>query len=212
MSLKVSKAVSFVSVLRRKGVDVATVIFDCMRHGEKDGDALTPKGVEQVRQSARKNLSGCLYTLAFFSGLTRARQTVETVLASLSHREMPILLEEGFSYVTPMKEAEQWMGRPYSELKEQGKGQNVEFWFKNWAPTLVIRGQILATMRIWAELKAQGKDCRVLVGSHGPAAEAGCLDPATTPSLREADIIRYTWEAEKETARLVSSVVLKAPY
>lgn len=210
MSLKVSKAVSFVSVLRRKGVDVATVIFDCMRHGEKDGDALTPKGVEQVRQSARKNLSGCLYTLTFYSGLMRARQTVEVCLAEPSQSRY-IQRDPAFS-MADAKEAEQWMGKPITELLPQSQGQSVEWWLRNWAPALVVRGQILTAMRLRVEEFTRNEDdARFLVGSHSPTAELGCLDPANTPCLREADIIRYTWLVDPRP-RLVSSVVLKAPY
>ena len=198
---------------------MAKVIFDIMRHGDRDGDQLTSKGVGQVRDSAQKNLAGCLYTLAFFSGLVRARQTVETCLAALGHRAVPILVDEGFSYVTAQKEAEPWMGKPFTALKTEGYqvGQNVEFWLKNWAPALIIRGQILATMRLRAQMlaTADGQDCRVLVGSHGPTSELGCCEPANTPSLREADMIRYTWEVDQSGAtppRLLSSVVFRAPY
>ena len=196
---------------------MAIVIFDIMRHGEKEGDALTPKGEEQVRQSAKRNLLWCRYTRAFFSGFTRARQTVQVCLSTLGDPGVSTIEEEpGFSYEPAMTEAEQWTGRPYSELKEEGKSKNVEWWLRNWAPTLVIRGQILATMRMRAQMLAtSSRDYRVLVGGHGPAAESGCLDPTTTPSLREADIIRYTWEVGLTVGtfpRLVESVVLRAPY
>ncbi|MDO8559496.1 MAG: histidine phosphatase family protein [bacterium] len=194
------------------------VVFDIIRHGEKNSDCLTPRGVEQVKASALKNLSGP-YTQALFSGLNRARQTVEICLASIGHPEIPLRVEVGFSYVTASQEAEKWVGQPIADLKEEGyrDGQNVEFWLKNWAPALVIRGQILATMRLRAQMAigTAKSERRILVGSHGPTAEAGCLDPANTAALREADIIRYTWEVDPEEATpplLVSSIVLRAPY
>lgn len=193
------------------------VIFDIMRHGEKDGDVLTKKGEKQVRQSAKKNLPGCRYTRAFFSGYVRARQTVQACLSTLRDAGISTIeIEPGFSYEPAMQQAEQWAGRPYSALKEEGKGQNVKWWLRNWAPALWLRGQVLTTMRLQAEMLAtSSRDYRVLVGGHGPAAESACLDPSTTPSLREADIIRYTWEVGQTVGtipRLIESVVLRAPY
>src|SRR5882672_9735761 len=54
-----------------QGGSMTTVHYWVIRHGQRDGDkdALTEKGFEQVKASAKHNLSTIKFDAAFFSGM-----------------------------------------------------------------------------------------------------------------------------------------------
>ncbi|MBI3115378.1 MAG: hypothetical protein HYZ09_02715 [Candidatus Kerfeldbacteria bacterium] len=201
---------------------MAIVRFYVMRQGEKDGDDLTPKGVGQVHDSARTNLvgKGIEFTWAFYSGMLWARQTVVTALDAL-HHEMPLggtQVEEGFGYL----ETEEMF--PIANHKEMidaraklGETITVLDWLREWTGAAILRGRVQMTLlflakRLVAAVKTRER-FNILVASHSPTGELACLDPATTPMLREADIMVYEVEVNEDgDARITKSEILRAPY
>ncbi len=184
---------------------MAIVRFYVMRHGEKDSDDLT---------------AGLEFTWAFCSGMNRALQTVEEVLYALGHEMVlgGIKAEEGFSYVGT--EAEFPIGdckKVMDVRARRGEDIVVLDWLKEWTGAAIMRGRVQMTLlHIARELascmKMQSK-FNILVGSHSPTGELACLEPSTTPTLREADICLYEVEVpEIHPAKIVSSTILRAPY
>ncbi|MBI4264821.1 MAG: histidine phosphatase family protein [Acidobacteria bacterium] len=196
-----------------------TVLFWVMRHGQRNGDKdeLTEQGFEQVRASAKHNLSSLTFDAAFFSGMHRVRQTAETVLTTLG-QSVPLVADQGFGFGWaadekrwPFKEAT----RRVEEAKAGGAQETADLWLEQWPPALMVRGRLLATLLLRAQMLAdasQRDTIRVLVGSHSPTSELAALDPKTTLRLRETDIMHYAVEVGGEGPKLVTSEVVRAPY
>lgn len=207
------------------------VFFDVMRHGEKDLDQLTPKGFEQVKASAKANLNAFTYIAAFYSGMSRTKQTVETALQAIGQAVCNIRKEWGFGYL--WAEDPKW---PIGEALDRviarvsaGEAETAALWIEEWPVTRAIRGRFIGTLEKWALHFAEqlNRDLsrgpihpdmdvpklRVLVGSHSPTSELACLDPASTPRLREADGITYCMEVDTVTLEvtMISSEVWRRP-
>lgn len=196
----------------------ALVIFDVMRHGEKDGDKLTPKGKEQVAVSARANLTGRNYVLVLHSEMQRARETVHEVLQTIGidPSSIDIMVEEGFGYEWAIDP--RWPAKEVQRIKASGEATTVDFWIEKWPSACMLRGRVMATLLFWAQMIVEDEDAgeeevHVLVGSHSPCGDMAAIDPKTTDALGEADIMRYTVEVDLKTleAKIVSSKVLRAP-
>ncbi len=198
------------------------VVFDAMRHGDKDGDKLTLKGREQVAASAKKNLISrrASYWNLFYSGAQRAKETAQIVAEVVNGTIDPVypILEPGFGFQWsddqqnpkyPIAEAQ---ARVKSRI-DSGETETVEVWLEEWVPTHAIRGRFMATLEKWAlwlvntphakEVIERGKLGEVLtfncfIASHSPTCELACLDPANTPRLREADGVTYQMEVDIE--------------
>ncbi len=196
------------------------VIFDVLRHGLKDGDQLTSTGVEQVITSARANLAGRHYIAAFYSGMARALTTVQEALMAIDHGVIDVPKEPGFGYAwaeDPRYPIGDAMNR-VRDLIAGGAEETVQLWLDAWGgPAYAIRGRFLGTLEKWAIYYAlhPTPDCdlRILVGSHSPTAELACLDPTSTPRLREADGVSYVMEVDTETlvVTMISSEVFRRP-
>jgi len=196
-----------------------TVHYWVMRHGQKDPDkdALSEKGFEQVKASAKHNLSNEKFDAAFFSGMHRVKETAETVLSTLG-QSLPLTADQGFGFGWAADE-KRW---PYKEATNQveaakaaGAEETADLWMEKWPPALMVRGRLLGTLLSRAEAlaaAAKGDTVKVLVGSHSPTSELAALDPKTTPRLRETDVIHYVVEVGDEGGKIVKSEVHRAPY
>ncbi len=204
-----------------------TVVFDAMRHGLKDGDALTPEGLRQVTRTARTNLRDRNYRFVFFSGMGRAFETVQIVLDTLDALELVIpepIREEGFGYAWAMDDRfpiENANDDVRAAVSADNTENVVDLWLTVWPVVAAsIRGRFRGTLEGWARmiatddrLREKGEPIHCLIGSHSPCAELACLDPKTFPKMNETDICRYTLEVDDETGQvgLVSSKYIPAP-
>ncbi|MGB7218602.1 MAG: histidine phosphatase family protein [Vicinamibacterales bacterium] len=198
---------------------MTTVHFWVIRHGQRDGDkdAITEKGFEQVKTSAKANLSNVKFDAAFFSGMHRVKQTAETALSTIG-QSVPLVAEPGFGFAWAADE-KRW---PYKEAnakveaaKAAGVQDTADLWLENWPPALMVRGRLLATLLFRAQLLAGSNKAgtiNVLAGSHSPTSELAALDPKTTARLRETDLMHYVVEVGDEGPKLVKSDVVRAPY
>lgn len=196
-----------------------TVHFWVMRHGQKDPDkdALSDKGFEQVKASAKHNLSNVKFDAAFFSGMHRVKETAETVLSTLG-QSLPLTADQGFGFGWAADE-KRW---PYKEATNQveaakaaGATETADLWMEKWPPALMVRGRLLGSLLYRAQALADSvkKDTiNVLIGSHSPTSELAALDPKNTPRLRETDVIQYVVEVGDEGPKITKSEVLRAPY
>ena len=198
---------------------MTTVYFWVIRHGQRDGDkdALTEKGFEMAKAAAKANLSNVRFDAAFYSGMQRVKQTAETVLSTLG-QNIPLVAEQGFGFGWAADE-KRW---PYKEAntkveaaKAAGVQDTADLWLENWPPALMVRGRLLGTLLLRAQLLAttnKAGSLNVLAGSHSPTSELAALDPKTAARLRETDIMHYVVEVGDEGPKLVKSDVVRAPY
>ena len=196
-----------------------TVHYWVMRHGQKDPDkdALSDKGFEQVKASAKHNLSSVKFDAAFFSGMHRVKETAETVLSTVG-QSLPLTADQGFGFGWAADE-KRW---PYKEATNQveaakaaGAQETADLWMEKWPPALMVRGRLLGSLLYRAQALADSvkKDTiNVLVGSHSPTSELAALDPKNTPRLRETDVIHYVVEVGDDGPKITKSEVLPAPY
>jgi len=205
---------------------IGTVVFYGMRHGDKEGDALTEKGREQVRRSAEANFKRINFCMAFHSGMERAKQTVEIALETVGLRTLfaeivdpfpddgVALLEEprfGFTWA--------WDPQAYpidAELNARDRTTvTVQQWLQSWAPARAIRTEVEATLKHYAWTLANMRPCErlnVLIASHSPTIELAVGRPDRTMSLREADIAIYTVKVYDDGTCRMRSSILRAPY
>jgi broad specificity phosphatase PhoE len=196
-----------------------TVNFWVIRHGHKDPekDALSDKGFEQVKASAKHNLNNVKFDAAFFSGMHRVKETAETVLSTLG-QNVPLTADQGFGFGWAADE-KRW---PYKEATNQveaakaaGAEETADLWMEKWPPALMVRGRLLGSLLYRAQALADSvkkDEINVLVGSHSPTSELAALDPKTTPRLRETDVMKYVVEIGNEGPKITKSEVLRAPY
>jgi broad specificity phosphatase PhoE len=190
-----------------------------MRHGQKDPDkdALSEKGFDQVKASAKHTLGNVKFDAAFYSGMQRVKETAETVLSTLG-QNLPLTADQGFGFGWAADE-KRW---PYKDAtnmvedaKKGGAQETADLWMEKWPPALMVRGRLLATLMFRAQALADSikKDSiNVLVGSHSPTSELAALDPKNTPRLRETDVIHYEVQVADDGPKITKSEVVKAPY
>ena len=136
-----------------------TVHYWVMRHGQKDPDkdALSDKGFEQVKASAKHNLSSVKFDAAFFSGMHRVKETAETVLSTLG-QSLPLTADQGFGFGWAADE-KRW---PYKEATNQveaakaaGAEETADLWMEKWPPALMVRGRMLGSLLYRAQTLAE---------------------------------------------------------
>ncbi|MDD5567451.1 MAG: phosphoglycerate mutase family protein [Patescibacteria group bacterium] len=192
-----------------------------MRHGEKDGDALTETGREQVRQATREYLADAGFFAALSSEMERAHQTTRVALGELGQGILMSHRDPGFGYLhadhdypgEPIKDA---LAR-VKELVAGGARETVRLWLDSWPVCRQIRGRFIeclfkcAVLCTLNSVQVQGDEpIRILVGSHSPCSELAVLDPDNTLRLGLAGIVRYVVRVDTETlaAELVGSGVV----
>ena len=195
-----------------------TLFAYVMRHGKKgagDNDlaALTPEGIEQVQTSARTNLGHRTFDGLYASDLYRAGQTVWTAVGELPQRNngLGLITRRNFGYLTGDPEFQETLNQEYYAaadiLKRLAPTLDYQFTVGDWltaAPimTRLYRERFAEALRREAIAMAESlgstdrTSANILIGSHSPCGETACLNPDTTPALREADIIRYTLEVK----------------
>jgi hypothetical protein len=181
-----------------------------MRHGQKqdgvpnDMAKHTTEGAEQVRQSTRNNLMKVKFDALFRSDLYRTLELITFATGELPGQDkgLDVIAVQGFGY----------LGNPYldqyysyaEKLKAQCQKATVANWLRE-APEMTdyakaILLDSLAKEAIGAfhdqKILAANQDAMLpelnwLIGSHSPHCEL-LADDSCTPTLREADIIRYT--------------------
>jgi broad specificity phosphatase PhoE len=179
------------------------ICFWVIRHGEKDGDMLTEKGVQQVRLAARL-LDGTTFRAAFHSGMKRAEQTVLEILSATGQKKMKPEANVGFGY--------EWAEKEYPltpvirKIATDGKNNvTAADWLKAWPGARLIRERFASTMlgltRTLVKHFPEEKEIDVLVGSHGPTGELATLEPETTRVLELAGIICYVIMYDEQTGK-----------
>jgi broad specificity phosphatase PhoE len=182
-----------------------------MRHGEKtaatpersnDLSELTPKGVQQVVDSATNNLLGYKPDALYCSLKYRAMQTVLGMTSVLPGRNggLSIIADNRFDYsdAPDLKNFGDWEKEAKRRVAEEDKKETIEMWL-DIAPTAVgfLRNKITESLKMTAVEIASTSDkdeYTVFVGCHSPVAETACVNPADMPRLQEADIVVYTVE------------------
>ena len=193
-----------------------TVRIFCIRHGQKDGDALTPLGERQVAAAAKMNLAGIDFSnggrhVAYASEMTRAQQTAKVALGAIGC-DCSVFQNPGFGYQWAMKLPG---GDSFGAVeKELGPNATVTDWLKAWVPAGAILGRFFGTMNglVDIALDIEGDEVNFLVASHSPTCElaAALVDP-NFPRLGLADIVVYTFEAKDDDITMVSAEHLPCP-
>jgi broad specificity phosphatase PhoE len=170
-----------------------------MRHGEKEGDSLTPRGIRQVEASARTHLSSLSFTHAVSSGRERAKQTLEVVGKVLHLPEPHIDLE--FDYISiedPQLPQFKWE-KAANEWEARGVSTPTVFdVLQHWPPAWLLRRQITDALIALAKrvkfLYFEGE--QALVVSHSGVIELAA-DMDAPGELRPGDIIVYTLDLDE---------------
>lgn len=166
-----------------------------MRHGEKKGDALTPKGIQQVRASAEMHFEGLHFTHGFHTGKQRVIQTVNEVAEALGENICPSANQDynpwwAFDPNLPQYDVEQ--------LEADLVGATVYDLLGAWPPAWAMLSQMRqavknTAMMIW-EMQKQGVAKRdVLICNHTWVAEMAVPNEAVKEAhlMSPADIYRY---------------------
>ncbi|MDD5341754.1 MAG: phosphoglycerate mutase family protein [Patescibacteria group bacterium] len=193
------------------------VEFYVMRHGEKDGDALTETGREQVRQATREYLADAGFFAALSSEMARAHETTRVALKELDQAMLTTRQDPGFGYEHatrdyPEDTIQAAMLNVQSAVKAGAK-ETVRLWLRLRPASCQIRGRFTECLFKWAARYAdrmEGEPLMFLVGSHSPCSELAVLDPDNTPRLDLAGIVKYVVRVDTETleAQLVGSEVI----
>lgn len=193
-----------------------TVRVRIRRHGDKDGDLLTPKGEEQITAAAKKNDANITWDLAAHSEMFRAQQTARLSLTATGQKlpDSKIVEFPGFGYDHaahpdfPFPIEKKTAGGPYDQ-------QTVGEWIMLWPMSCQkIRTTIGLSIRAIALIAAgygEKDEYNIIVGAHSPTSELATRN-LTTGMLNEADAIDYIVEIDRDTwkATIVSDTVVRA--
>lgn len=208
---------------------MAVVKIFVIRHGQKEGGdenaPLTEKGVQQVTGVAQIFLASVEIRALYASTLDR---TVDTVIYA---RNAAARFGEGMSEILTTNVERRvrlgFTGLPLDEyaaaaakskeMKDRQEIVTVANWIK-WMPTYAaaaIERFGEAILQVAAEVYEEfGENTSVLIGSHSPLAELLVLDPAYTPALGEAGLIKYVVEIDSvsDMATITESTVIFPGY
>lgn len=195
-----------------------------IRHGQKESGGnnnlarLTKEGRFQVLHSAAKNLKHVEFDALYASCKFRTLETIVSAVSVLPQRNagLTIHTDIGFDYT----------GAPGLDQYEQASKEvmllslgsrnpvTVATWMEV-APEMIgflrdrFTKKLIATARyhhVGAIGRKEAKGViNILVGSHSPVGELACLEPETTPMLREADIMRYTIDVLPRETKIVEA-------
>ncbi|MEK9151324.1 MAG: hypothetical protein AAB547_01690 [Patescibacteria group bacterium] len=191
-----------------------------MRHGQKESGGnsdlarLTKNGRLQVMSSAANNIKHIGFDALYASCKFRTLETVVSAVSVLPNRnnKLSINTDIGFDYtgapgLDQFKQASEEVS-----LLALGKPVTVAMWMAV-APEMIgfLRERFTRTLLATAHYHHAGAIGRketkgmlnILVASHSPVGELACLDPETTPMLREADIMRYTIDVLPRETKIV---------
>ncbi|MBU0707523.1 hypothetical protein KKG41_04090 [Patescibacteria group bacterium] len=195
------------------------VTFYAQRHGDKDGDALTPKGRGQVRRSATKYLSDVRFVKGFSSFCKRAISTTNIALRASGNANTPRQPDMGFDFRHsvydrfPASDAVAYVNAAIAT----GARNTISLWLGAWPTFIGVRARFTECMFRWANilvLSDHQQDIIVYVGTHSPGADACVLDPDNTLRLQPAGIMKYVVEVDPKTntVELVESTVIFEGY
>lgn len=175
----------------------------CLRHPEKEGDALTPSGFRQAVEIARY-FRGYKFDAVYYSGRNRTRQTALTILGMIDELNTELRVHPGFDYACLEDEVTRSMVdvdtiRAAEEVI--GSGYPTGYWhlMMKFAPAWQLRGQVSAAIadvaaRVAREAAATKSPADILVCSHTPVIEAGVPDPHRAGFLGFGQGICFTVE------------------
>jgi broad specificity phosphatase PhoE len=199
-----------------------TVKIVVMRHGEKtaatperpnDLTELTPKGMQQVIDSATNNLLGYTPDALFCSLKYRAMQTVLLMTSVLPGRNggLSIIADNRFDYsdAPDLKNFGDWEKEAKRRVVDEEQKETIAMWL-DIAPQTIGYLREKITKAIWntaIEIASKGdkEEYTVFVGCHSPVSEVACLDPRSMPRLQEADLVVYTVNVNEDSATIVGS-------
>lgn len=187
------------------------IIVDIVRHGQKNGDALTERGVEQIRATAieltraegPRNVD-----LMVHSGANRTKEALAIIASSFGYDPMLAFPDEQFNFTNLITPA----GGKDIVLAEiaqvQANGDNVALALEISAYARLARYQIThAILALARDLIENGYE-RAVVTSHGPYAELAATNPEQMPyGICEGDWVRY----EIIDSTIVSSTLHRCP-
>ncbi len=189
-----------------------------MRHGDKNGDALTKEGREQVAMSCVKNFGGIPLHGYYSSLRKRGFETADLAMANTrpAFHLMKIRRRAAFDYclapgITDTKAVTE--GEKAYRKEHNIEKETIGTWGKG-APawTDFLRGRVYQGLKDVATeqaFDAEGNVTRnVFIGSHSPTIELAVTDP-NFPRLREADMVYYQFIAVKTNGE-ITSVSLEA--
>ena len=203
---------------KEANIETVEVNIYGMRHGDKDGDALSTKGGVQVADSCLKNLADIAFHGYYSSLRKRGLQTAEVAkanTAAFTFSDLTIHRRAAFDYcaapgVTNTKvvaEAEK------AYRVRHGSEETLETWFQGSSEwTRFLRNRVLQGLKdVATEQAFDAGDYamrNVFIGSHSPTIELAAND-FSFPRLREADIIHYRFLVTKENGE-ITDVSLKS--
>ena len=169
------------------------IIIDVLRHGSKNGDALTAVGEAQVEASARLLVSAPFQRL-LYSGAVRTHQTSCIVQREAGVKFLP---EENAAFnfgnlIGPCGGREVVL----AEIAQvQATEDTVAFALETSAYARAARSQLRdALMALATDMVTKGQT-RAIACSHGPYAEMATSNPGDMPyGINEGDWIRYVIE------------------
>lgn len=198
------------------GSDSRTVTIDIMRHGQKDGDALTPLGYEQVRAATRLHVLGMPPPLyVHYSGAVRTLQTINTVVETAGWENVRCNPDQGihFDYSIAVTGGIDAYNAAEAKITENWGPrcvQTVSMWLATYPGSLILRGQVRYFLVWFASVMSDG--AYSICASHSPTSELACVEPVAMPILNEADIVRYTLRTDEAgLMQVVGSEYLPCP-
>ena len=195
-----------------------------MRHGQKETGGhnnlarLTNAGKSQVMHSATSNLQNVQFDALYCSWKFRALETAVYAVSVLPSRndKLSIITDIGFDYTGApgLDQYEQASKEVALLAQDKGKPVTVAMWMAV-APEMIgfLRERFTKTLLATAHYHHVGaigrKEAKgtinIFVASHSPVGELACLDPENTPTLHEADIMRYIIDVLPHETKIVES-------
>jgi len=166
----------------------------CMRHGQKDGDKLTPEGAKQVFIAGEYyKAEGFQFDCIFHSGANRTQQSAYIILAALQEFYLPIRENRNFIYT---------VGKDYFETREDFEkevdeinknGGLLDYALKVSQYAKNVRLMIIrALQKIAKDMESNNHELALVIG-HSPMIVTASSDPQNTPyGILECDSILYT--------------------
>jgi len=182
-----------------------------MRHGEKDGDRLAPKGAAQIFASTQALANkGLKFDRIFYSGAYRTHQSALIMAAALGKFDAKPQEYRGFHFDFIFDKTFNGNYKNFSmEVAEISKaGRTVSQALKISKYARMGRNYLIESLLELAEKMQARGETAALAASHSNWAELAAVNTDEMPyGLNEADAVCYTVLDDK----IISSELIKAP-
>lgn len=172
-----------------------------IRHGNKEGDALSPLGIAQITALANFLATfGLHFVAAYWSGAQRTLQSIQVVAETLGlNRMLPIrderagmedmLAADSAGFMAEFKEA----SAKIKQICDPGPATVAEY-LAYWPTATLLKDRLESLMQEAIADLNPGE--AVIIGSHGPTAELAVLNPEACAALAEGDAIIYSFDMD----------------